>query len=140
MSVALSPPRMSAIAAVVLCVVYFSCVLAGASVVGPAIAPWFLACLSIAVVWCFVAYARGHAGVALAVVVVVTVVLPIGALLALAWPIYESWSRSIASIWTAFQERGVLGGVELLVPPVAAALCAGVLTRVRHPPPTGNPP
>ena len=94
-------------------------------------APWFLAGLSVAFVWCYLVLARGHISVALAVVIVVTVVLPLGALIVIGWPVYQSWSALVASFWVAFEDRGPFGTVEFLAPTIAAALGAGVVRRWR---------
>lgn len=115
------------LAAFALCIVYFVCVVASVPLVGPANNPWFLSGLSVAFVWCYLGLARGRGSVALAVVIVVTLVLPIGALVAIGWPVYRSWTALAESFWRAFQERGPLGGVEFLAPPVAAAICAGIV-------------
>jgi hypothetical protein len=119
------------LAAFALCIVYFACVVVGVSSLGPTTAPWFLSGLSAAFVWCYLSFARGRVSVALAVVIVVTLVLPIGALIAIGWPVYRSWTALAASFWGAFQERGPLGGVELLAPAVAATLCAGIVAWLR---------
>jgi hypothetical protein len=119
------------IAAFALCLVYFACVLAAVPLAGPRIAPWLLSALSAAFVWCYLVLARGRAGVALAVVIVVTFVFPIGALVMIASPLYSSPAALAASLWAAFEERGPLGGVELLAPAAVAALCAGIVGRLR---------
>lgn len=119
------------IAAFALCLVYFACVLVGVSLAGARIAPWFLSALSAAFVWCYLVFARRHASVAVAVVIVFTLVLPLGALIAIGWPLYRSWSALAASFWAAAEERGLLGGVEFLAPTIAAALCAGIVGRFR---------
>jgi hypothetical protein len=119
------------IAAFALCLVYFACVLVGVPLAGPRIAPWFLSALSAAFVWCYLVFARGHASVAVAVVIVVTLVLPLGALIAIGWPVYRSWGALAASFWAAAEERGPFGGVEFLAPTIAAALCAGIVGRLR---------
>jgi phosphotransferase system glucose/maltose/N-acetylglucosamine-specific IIC component len=119
------------VAAFALCLVYFAFVLAGVPLAGPRIAPWFLAVLSAAFVWCYLVLTRGRISVALAVVIVVTLVLPLGALIVIAWPVYQSWAGMGASFWAAFEERGPFGGVEFLAPTIAAALCASVVRRWR---------
>jgi hypothetical protein len=119
------------IAAFVLCLVYFACVLAGVPLAGPRIAPWFLSALSALFVWCYLVFVRGRASVALAVVIVVTLVFPLGALIVIGWPVYRSWSALAASFWAAAEERGPFGGVEFLAPTIAAALCAGIVGRLR---------
>jgi hypothetical protein len=121
---------MRKIAAFALCLVYFACVLAGVPLAGPQIAPWFLSALSVAFVWCYIV-ARGRASIAVAVVIVVTLVFPIAALIAIGWPVYESWSALTASFWAAAKERGLIGGVEFLAPALAAMLCAGIVSRLR---------
>jgi hypothetical protein len=118
------------IAGFALCLVYFACVLAGVPLAAPRVAPWFLSALSAAFVWGYLV-ARGRASVAVAVVIVVTLVFPIGALIAIGWPVYASWSALAASFWGAAKERGPLGGVEFLAPTFAAALCAGIVSRLR---------
>jgi len=117
------------IAAFALCFVYFGCVLAGVPLAGPRLAPWFLSVLSAVFMWCFLA-ARGRASIALAVVIVFTLVFPIGALIAIGWPLYSSWSALASSFWDAAIERGAFGGVEFLAPTIAAALVAGIVRRL----------
>ena len=87
------------IAAFALCLVYFACVLAGVPLAGPRIVPRFLSALSALFVWCYLVFVRGRASVALAVVIVVTLVLPLGALIAIGWPVYRSPSALAASFW-----------------------------------------
>ena len=117
--------------ALALCLIYFALVLTGVPLAGPRAAPWFLAILSAAFVWCYLVLAHGRISVALAVVIVVTFVLPLGALIVIGWPVYQSWAMLAASFWAAFEDRGPFGGVEFLAPMIAAALCAGVVRRWR---------
>jgi hypothetical protein len=110
------------VAALGICVLYFAGVLAGAPLCGPTITPWFLAVWSAAFVWAYLAVARGRAIAALAIVTTVTVLLPVFALFALVWPLYRSPSGISASLWSEFRGRGLLGGLELFVPLVAAGI------------------
>jgi hypothetical protein len=121
---------MSKIAALALCLVYFACVLTGVPFVGPRVSPWFLSVLSAGFVWCYLMFVRGHAGVAVAVVILFTLVFPVGALVFIGWPVYRSWSALAESFWAAAQIRGPMGGVEFLAPTIAAALCAGIVGRL----------
>ena len=127
------------IAALALCLVYFACVLMGVPFVGPRISPWFLSALSAAFVWCYLIFVRGRAGVAVAVVILVTLIFPVGALIFIGWPVYRSWSALAESFWAAAQIRGAFGGVEFLAPTVAAALCVGVVRRNSHAPRLSQP-
>jgi hypothetical protein len=122
---------MLTIAAFAFCLVYFACVLIGVPLVGPRMAPWFLSLLSAAFVCSYLVLARGRTAIALAVVIVVTIVFPLGALIAIGWPVYRTWEALLASFWAAFIERGPLGGVEFLAPTIAAMLCAGIVGRLR---------
>ena len=116
-------------AALGICVLYFAGVLAGAPLCGPTITPWFLAGWSAAFVWAYLALARGRPIAALAIVTVVTVLLPVFALFALVWPVYRSPSGISASLWSEFRERGLLGGLELFVPLVAAGITTFFIGR-----------
>ena len=83
--------------------------------------PWFLAGWSAAFVWGYLTLARGRRTTALALVTVVTVMLPVFALICLVWPLYRSPSAMFGSLWTEFHGRGLLGGVELFLPLLAAS-------------------
>jgi hypothetical protein len=120
------------IATVMLCAGYFVCVLAVVPWAGPRMAPWVLSALSVALVWSYLVLARGRATAPLAVVIVVTLVFPIGALVMIAWPLYASRTDMITSLWTAFAERGPVGCTELLAPTATAALCAALVRRWRR--------
>ena len=119
-------------AALGICVLYFVGVLAGATLCGPTITPWFLAGWSAAFVWAYLAFARGRAIAAVAIVTVVTVLLPVAALFALVWPLYRSPSGISASLWSEFRGRGLFGGLELFVPLVAAGITTLLFGRA-HP-------
>ena len=131
--------RMRTIIAVVVCLIYFLGVLAGVPLIESTIVPWFLAAWSVAFVWCYLSLVRGRAVVALAVVVVVTLAFPIVSLFAIGWPIYRSWPALTDSLWSAFQERGTFGGVELLLPLIAAACCVALMRQLRSHPPSEQP-
>ena len=119
-------------AAVGLCVLYFAGVLAGAPLCGPMITPWFLAGWSAAFVWAYLSFARGPAILALAIVTVVTALLPVIALFALAWPLYRSPSGISASLWSELREQRLLGGLELFVPLMAAGITTFFIARARR--------
>jgi hypothetical protein len=112
-------------------VLYFAGVIAGASVCGPTTTPWFLAGWSIAFVWAYLAFVRGRAIAALAIVSVVTVLLPVIALSALVWPFHQSPSGIAVSLWSQFRGRGLLRGLELFLPLVAASITTFFLGRAR---------
>ena len=103
---------------------YFVGVLAGAVLCGPTITPWFLAVWSAAFVWGYLSLARGRPITALSIVTVVTVLLPVFALLTIVWPIYRSPSGIFTSLWSEFRGRGLLGGLELFAPLVLASVSA----------------
>jgi len=117
------------VAALGLCLLYFAGVLAGAPLCGPMITPWFLAGWSAAFVWAYLAFARGRAIAALAIVTVVTALLPVIALLALVWPLYRSPSGVFASLWSEWRGRGLLGGLELFAPLMAAGIATFFIRR-----------
>src|SRR5262245_5499100 len=96
----------------ILCVVYVVGVFAGTALVGPEWTPWFLGVWSIAFTCAFITFARGQAGIALAVVLLFTVLLPLAALFVVGWPMRESVPGLVASIWSAFAERGWRRAVE----------------------------
>ena len=120
---------MHRVVTVAICVLYCAGVLAGVPLVGPSISWSFLAAWSAAFVWCYLAVLRGRALTAVSIVIVVTIVLPIVALIAIAWPTYRSWSALAASLWPAFQDRGALGGLEFLAPLMAALICVPLAHR-----------
>jgi hypothetical protein len=103
-------------------VLYFAGVLAASPLCGPTMTPWFLAGWSAAFVWVYLDFARGRPIAALAIVMVVTVLLPISALFALVWPVYRSPLGISTSLWSEFRTRGLLGGLELLAPLLAAGI------------------
>jgi len=117
------------VAALGLCLLYFAGVLAGAPLCGPMMTPWFLAGWSAAFVWAYLAFARGRAVAALAIVTVVTALLPVIALFALVWPLYRSPSGVLASLWSELRGRGLLGGLELFVPLMAAGIATFFVRR-----------
>jgi hypothetical protein len=108
---------------------YFAGVLAGAPLCGPTITPWFLAGWSAAFVWAYLVFARGRPIVALTIVTVVTVLLPVGALFVLVWPLYRSPSGISTSLWSEFRGRGFLGGLELFVPLAVAGITCFFIGR-----------
>jgi hypothetical protein len=112
---------MATSAALGLCLLYFAGVLAGVPIFGPASTPWFLAGWSAAFVWGYLTVVRGRRITALTIVTVVTVLLPVFAVIGLAWPLFRSPSAMFGSLWTEFQGRGSLGGVELFLPLLAAS-------------------
>jgi hypothetical protein len=112
------------VAAVAICVLYFAGVLATVPIAGPIMAWAFIAAWSAGFVCCYLAFLRGRARTAIAVVIVVTIVLPIVALIAMAWPKLEF-------LWPAFQDRGALGGLEFFAPLVAALVCVLLARRLR---------
>src|SRR5438876_461034 len=112
------------VAAVAICVLYFAGVLATVPVAGPIMAWAFITAWSAGFVCCYLAFLRGGARTAIAVVIVVTIVLPIVALIAMAWPKLEF-------LWPAFQDRGALGGLEFFAPLVAALVCVLLARRLR---------
>jgi hypothetical protein len=112
------------VAAFGICVLYFVGVLAGARLGGPTITPWFLAAWSAAFVWAHLFLARGHPITALSIVTVVTVLLPVFALFAIVWPIHRSPAGIVTSLWSEFQGRGLLGGLELFAPLAVASVSA----------------
>jgi len=119
------------VAALAICVLYFAGVLAGAPLCGPAITPFFLAGWSAAFVWAYLALARGRAIAALAIVTVVTALLPVAALFALVWQLYRAPSGISASIWSEFRGRGLLGGLELFIPLITAVVMTFLIRRSR---------
>ena len=107
-----------------LCLLYLAGVLLGAPLFGPTMTPWFLAGWSAAFVWGYLTFARGRRITALSIVTVVTVLLPVVSLIGLVWPLFRSPSAMFGSLWSEFRARGLLGGVELFVPLVAASINA----------------
>lgn len=105
-------------------VLYFAGVLAGVPMVGPTISWVFIAAWSAAFVWCYLAFLRGRAFTAVSIVIVVTIVLPLVALVAIAWPNFDF-------LWPAFQDRGALGGLEFFAPLIAALICVLLARRLR---------
>jgi hypothetical protein len=118
-------------AALGLFLLYLAGVLAGAPLCGPIITPWFLAGWSAAFVWVYVVFAGGRATAALAIVTVVTVLLPVIALSALVWPLYRSPFAASASLWSEFRGRGLLGTLALFVPLLAASITAASIGHAR---------
>jgi hypothetical protein len=107
-----------------ICLLYFAGVLVGAPLAGSALTPWFLALWSAVFVCGYVRFTRGRPMPALIVVMIVTVFVPVFALVALVWPIYSSYSALLASLWTEFRERGAFGGFALFVPLIVASILA----------------
>ena len=117
-----APMRVAA--APLICLLYFAGVLVGAPLAGSALTPWFLAVWSAVFVCGYLRFTRGHPMTALIVVMIVTVFVPVFALVALVWPLYASPSAILASLWTEFRERGPSGAFALLVPLIAAGILA----------------
>ena len=82
--------------------IYFAGVLVGAPLAGSSVTPWFLAIWSALYVACYLAIARGSRTTAVSVVIIVTVVLPLVALVASAWPFYDSWRALSTGMYEAF--------------------------------------
>jgi hypothetical protein len=120
--------RTFTVAALGICALYFAGVLAAAPLCGPAITPWFLAGWSATFVWVYLAFTRGRPVGALVIVAIVTVVLPVVALFAMIWPIYGSPSN-VSALWSEFRARGLLGGVELFAPLLAAGVATFLISR-----------
>jgi hypothetical protein len=104
-----------------MCGLYIAAVLAGAPRVGPTMTPWFLVGLSAAFAGGYLTVAQGRRLAVLSIVAVVTVLLPLAALIALAWPLYRSPSGLFASLWLEFRGQG-LPALQLLAPLVAASI------------------
>jgi hypothetical protein len=119
---------MQQVLAVALCILYFAGVIAGVPMVEPYNSWLFLAAWSAVFVWCYLSLLRGRPFIAVSIVIVVTIVFPIVALIAIAWPIYRAWPPLFASLWPALQDRA-LGGLELLAPLVAALICVPLARR-----------
>jgi hypothetical protein len=105
---------------------YFVGVLTGASVLGPETSWPFLAAWSAVFAWSYVMLLHGRGLIAVSIVIGVTIVLPLVALIAIAWPAYRSWSALYTSLWPGFEDRGALGNLEFIAPPVAALLCVAI--------------
>jgi hypothetical protein len=120
---------MRGIVAIVICLLYFAGVLVGVPLAGQPFAPWFLAVWSAVFVACYLVVTRGNRIAAVSIVIVVTLVLPFAALVAIAWPIYHSWPAMVASFGGALQERGSFGIIELLAPLAVALLCLLLLKQ-----------
>ena len=112
---------MRTVLALAMCGLYIATVLAGAPRFGPTTTPWFLVGLSAAFVWGYLLVARGRRLTALSIVAVVTILLPLAGLIALAWPFHRSASDLLASLWFEFRAQG-LPGLQLLAPLVAAGI------------------
>lgn len=82
-------------------------------------------------VFAFVAWARGSAGLALSIVVLLTVAFPAAVLLFIGSPVYASWVETIRVVWRASREQGPLFGFEWFVPLLGACLAAVLGHRVR---------
>jgi hypothetical protein len=103
-----------------MCGLYIAAVLAGAPRFGT-MTPWFLVGLSAAFARGYLTVARGRRLTALSIVAVVTILLPLVALIALAWPLYRSLSDLLASLWLEFRGQA-LPGLQLLAPLLAASI------------------
>src|SRR6476661_1785807 len=112
---------MPKVVAFAMCGLYIVTVLVAAPRFGPTMTPWFLVGLSAAFAWGYRVVARGRGLTALSIVVVVTILLPLAALVALAWPLYRSPSDLGASLWLEFRGQG-LSGLRLLAPLVVASI------------------
>jgi hypothetical protein len=124
---------MGTVVAITLCLSYFVGVIVGTPFAGPALSPWFLVVWSAAYDWSYLTLARGRAAVALAIVFLVTLLLPVVALVYVGWPDFASLPELCASYWSAFQERGLFGAFEFLAPIIAAALSTVLIRRFRSP-------
>ena len=100
------------------------------AVCGPTLTPWFLAVLSVAFVWCYVAVVDGSTVVSVTVVFIITLVFPIAVLSAVAWPDYHSWS-AIGSLWLAASKHAPLWGLDILFPVAAATFTALFMSHKR---------
>jgi hypothetical protein len=114
---------MHGVVTVAICVLYFAGVLAGVPMVGPRNSWAFIAVWSAAFVWCHLVLLRGRAVAAVSIVIVVTLVLPIAALVVVAWP-------TLNFLWPAFVDRGALGMSEFFAPLILALLCVQLARRL----------
>ena len=112
--------RMPTAAAIAICVLYFAGVLVSVPVFGPTMTTAFLAAWSAAFAWSYLVFAAGRRITALSIVTIVTVLLPVLALISLVGAHYASPSALFLSLSSEFRGRGPLGGLELFVPLVAA--------------------
>jgi hypothetical protein len=122
---------MKVLASPAILLVYVVVMAIGVPEFGPVYSPWFLAALSALFVWCYVAVAGGRTVVSFATVFLVTLVFPLGFLVVIGWPVYNSWSVLVSSFVSAFYEHGQLWGLELLLPLVAALATAVSINRRR---------
>lgn len=106
------------------CVLYVAGVLTSVPLAGAGISWALIAVWSAAFAWCHIALLHGRAFTAVSIVIVVTIVLPVVALIALAWP-------NLDFLWPAFEDRGALGGLEFLAPLIAALLYVLLAHRLR---------
>jgi len=110
------------VAAIALCALYFAGVLVGAPLIGPDFSWAFLAAWSVAFVWFYRVFLHGRAFAAVSIVIVVTIVLPLVALIVVAWP-------ALDFVWPALQDRGVPGGLAFFAPLIAALIGIFVARR-----------
>ncbi len=116
---------------VAVCLLYVAGVLAGAYMVGSDISWAFLAAWSAVFAWCYLTLARGSPRAAISIVIVVTIVCPAAALVAVVWPIHRTWPALYSTLWPALKDRGVVGGLEFLAPLGAALICIHVTRHLR---------
>ena len=95
--------------------------------VGSQNAVWYLAALSIVFVWGHVSLVKGNASSALAIVLIVTVIIPVVILFAIGMPVYKTWLETANSLYSSFRDHGQFQGLELFVPFLAAVLSASIL-------------
>ena len=107
---------------IAVCSLYVAGVLASVPMVGAGDAWTVIAAWSAAFVWCFLALLHGRPLTAVSIVMVVTLVLPIGAVISVAWP-------NLGLLWPAFQDRGAVGGLQFFAPLMVALLCALLARR-----------
>ena len=84
---------------IAICSLYVVGVLASVPMVGAGDAWAVIAAWSAAFVWCFLALLHGRPLTAVSIVMVVTLVLPIGAVISVAWPTWDCYgprSRTVA--------------------------------------------
>ena len=112
------------IAIAAICLLYFAGVLASVPLAGASTSWALIAAWSAVFVWCYLLFLRGGAYAAVSIVIVVTIVLPLVAVIAIAWPTFDS-------LWPALQDRGVLGALEFFAPLIAALLCVWLAHRLR---------
>jgi hypothetical protein len=110
---------------------YAAAIAIGVPALGPGVAEWFLLVVSVLFVWTYLTLGRGRPVVPVTSVAVLTLLFPLAVLAWIGLPSYGGWLAAFEAVFVSLRTHGLLWGLELTFPTVAAVATAYLLGRRR---------